>query len=579
MVNFLHNLSEYIDLLEANLGNIYVEFPKAAAPAVCVDCGNIIPGSTDPGSSYTGSNNAGNSYTGSTDPGSFSSGNGSSGSMNAGIPDPEIAYISYDSQDIRENTLFICKGAHFSEKYLFDAIRKGACAYVSEKPYKLPDDIERTPWIKVDDIRKAMPFIAGFYYNNVWTDINMIGITGTKGKSSTTYFVKAILDEYMAAEGGCETAVVSGIDNYDGVIREESHLTTPEIFDLYRHIDNAVSSGIKYLAMEVSSQGLKYGRVAGITYDVGCFLNIGTDHISDVEHPDFDDYFQSKLKIFSQCRIACINMECDHADEALAAAKEAQKRSRGSQTSWDLYEHTPEIPEILTFGYSQDCDFCGHDITSTPDGTSFKVRFNNKADEEFFISLKGLFNVENALAAIAITTAAGVPVKYIKSALETAKVSGRMEFFKGKESGVNVIVDYAHNQLSFETLFQSMKKEFPDSRISIVFGCPGKKAYGRRRELGEIAGKYADHIYITEEDPGEEPVHEISLDIAGYVEPTGCSYDIIDDRGEAIKAAIEAAGEGDVVLITGKGRETRQKRGIEYIDTPSDVDYTEEYLK
>ena len=207
--------------------------------------------------------------------------------------DKEIEYISYNSTDVRTGTLFVCKGAHFLEKYLKDACELGACVYVSEKKY----DIDM-PYIIVTDVRKAISYIADMYYDSVWKNIFLTGITGTKGKSSTTYFLKSILDEYLRDMKKPVSAVISGIDNYDGVISEESHLTTPEAFELQKHFDNAVSSGIDYLTMEVSSQALKYGRTECITYDIGMFLNIGQDHISGIEHPDFDDYFNSKLLLF-----------------------------------------------------------------------------------------------------------------------------------------------------------------------------------------------------------------------------------------------------------------------------------------
>lgn len=223
-----------------------------------------------------------------------------------------ICYISYDSQDMREDTLFVCKGMHFSVDYLKDALEKGAIGYISEENYGLPEEI---PYLIVNDIRKAMACLADRFYGQIWKDISLIGITGTKGKSTTTYFMKYILDEYLLAQKKPSSAILSGIDNYDGVISEESHLTTPEAMMLHKHFDNGVRSGIEFLTMEVSSQALKYHRTLGITYDVGCYLNIGEDHISDVEHSDFEDYFQSKLILFKQCTIGCINLCADRAEE------------------------------------------------------------------------------------------------------------------------------------------------------------------------------------------------------------------------------------------------------------------------
>jgi UDP-N-acetylmuramoyl-L-alanyl-D-glutamate--2,6-diaminopimelate ligase len=336
-------------------------------------------------------------------------------------------------------------------------------------------------------------------------------------------------------------------------------LTTPETFELHQFYQNAVRSDIEYLTMEVSSQALKYDRTMGIQFDVGCFLNIGNDHISDIEHADFADYIEAKMILFSQSEHVCINLDDAYADQALAVAKKNARR-------------------VVTFGQTDKADIYGYDVESTKKGIKFRVK-SDSFDEEFKMGMTGLFNVENALAAIAIGYSLNVPLAYIKSGLEKARVSGRMEIYTGRNSNALVIVDYAHNQMSFQSLFASTKKEYPGKKITIVFGCPGKKALGRRKELGDIAGLNADRIYITEEDAGEESVRKISEEIAGHVGKHNLDYTIVLDRMEAIRQAIETADDDTVVLITGKGRETRQKRGTEYIDTPSDVEYVERFLE
>ncbi|MCL1809917.1 MAG: UDP-N-acetylmuramoyl-L-alanyl-D-glutamate--2,6-diaminopimelate ligase [Clostridiales bacterium] len=465
-----------------------------------------------------------------------------------------VEHVSYDSNDIKKGTLFVCKGAHFSEEYLKDALRKGAFAYVSEKKYVLEGMDPHC--VIVTDIRKAMVHVAGLFYNQAWKKLKLVGITGTKGKSTTVYFVKHILDCYLNSQNKHRSAFISSIDTYDGAVEEESRLTTPEAMVLHRHFSNATKSGIEYLTMEVSSQALKYDRVPGIVFDVGCFLNIGEDHISSVEHPDFDDYFSSKLRLFKQCKAACVNLESDSAHDILKSA-------------------CANSPTVVTFGFDKDADVCGYGAEATENGIRFSAKCTG-FDSEFEISMHGLFNAQNALAAIAICRVLSIPADSIREGLKKTKVGGRMEIFTGK--GLTVVVDYAHNKMSFESLFESTKKEFPGAEISIVFGCPGRKALGRRRELGEAAGKYADKTFITEEDAGEEPVTEICEEIAEHVENAGGSWEIIADRGEAIRAAIETAAEGSVVLVTGKGRETRQKRGMEYVAVPSDVDYVKNCL-
>ena len=470
-----------------------------------------------------------------------------------GLPDQIIDYISCNSADIRRGTLFLCKGAHFKPEYLGDAIKKGAVAYIAERDMGV-----ELPSIIVDDVRRAMALTANYYYGDVWRRLNLVGITGTKGKSTTAYFVKYILDEALRAEDKKDSAIISSIDTYDGIENFESHLTTPEPFDLHRHFSNAVKSGIDYLTMEVSSQALKYDRVLGVGFTVGCFLNIGVDHISPIEHPDFEDYFKSKLRLFESCETAVINLDCDRADEVAEAAKAA-----GS---------------VITFSQKRaDADIFAYGIHKTNSDTAFMVKTKD-FDMEFTLTIPGLFNVENALAAIGIAMALGIDSRYMLTGLMKARSKGRMEVYANADKTVTVIVDYAHNKLSFENLFSSVRKEYPDRAIAAVFGCPGKKAFDRRRDLGTIAGRYSKKVYITEEDPGEEPVGRISAEIAEYVKAVGGEYEIIDDRGEAIRRSIMDCDEPTVVLVTGKGDETRQKRGIQYIDCPSDVEYAKKYL-
>lgn len=465
-----------------------------------------------------------------------------------------IEYVSCDSQDVAENTLFICKGAHFKEQYLLDALKKGAVCYISEKKYGTD-----VPCVIVSDIRRAMWLTADLFYEKSWQKLNLVGITGTKGKSTTAYFIKYILDGYLNDNGGKESAIVSSIDTYDGVVRCESHLTTPEPLELHRHFYNAQKSGIDYFTMEVSSQALKYGRTAGVEFTVGCYLNIGIDHISAVEHPDFEDYFQSKMKIFSQCRTAVVNLDSDRADEVMEYAKNA--------------------PRTVTFSTkNSEADVYGYNIRKDGSDTVFTVR-TDAFERDFTLTVPGLFNVENALCAIAVCRIFGIDEKYIYSGLVKARADGRMEIHESADKKIAVIVDYAHNKMSFESLFASVRREYPGRKVSIVFGCPGSKALIRRRDLGEISGKNADMSYITEDDPAEEPLEDICREIAGYVEGVGGRCKIIYDRGEAIRQAIgECDGEG-VVLLAGKGNETHQKRGLLFADYPTDTYYAVKYLK
>ena len=472
-----------------------------------------------------------------------------------GRDDLPIEYLTYDSKQVKENTLFICKGAAFKAEYLDEAIANGAVAYVSEEKFQTKKDV---PYLLVEDIRTAMPPLAEKFHNAPWKELTIIGLGGTKGKSTSAYYMKAIVDDYMAATGGRESAVLSSIDIYDGVITKESHITTPEAVELQEHFRHAVDSGISFLEMEVSSQALKYNRVDNMQMDVGVFLNISEDHISPIEHKDFEDYFSSKLRIFQSTKNAVVNLDADFAERILDAAKSCER--------------------VLTFSTKNpSADVYGYDIQKDGHETVFTVKTKD-FEEEFRLTMPGLFNVENALAVIAASILVDIPLTYMKSGLYRARSSGRMELYATKDKNIIAVVDYAHNKLSFEKLFSSTRDEYPDYEIVSIFGCPGKKAFIRRRDLGTVAGQYAEKVYLAAEDPGYEPVEEISRDIAQYVEAQNCAYEIIEDRGEAIKAAIDQAEGKTILLITGKGNETRQKYGCEYLDCKSDVQYVQEYL-
>ena len=461
----------------------------------------------------------------------------------------KIACLTYDTRTLSSPALFICKGAHFKEEYLHAALANGAVAYVADHRY----DVD-APCILVSDIRYSLVVLGQLFYNKVTEQLTSIGITGTKGKSTTAYYVRYILNDYLAAQGKPQCAILSSIDNYDGVISEESHITTPEVLELYGHFRNAVDSGISHLVMEASSQSLKYGRVRGITFDVGAWLNIGSDHISPIEHPDFEDYFASKLKIFDACRFGCVNTDAEHAQRAVDYAKGRC--------------------ELITFGsHESDTVFC-QNVEKRADGLYFTVR-SPKYNGEFSITMPGLFNVSNALAAMAISTALDIPEEYVRSGLRKARAGGRMQVYESRDKLVTVIVDYAHNRMSFDALYRSTKVEYPGKRMISIFGCPGNHALQRRRDLGELSGQNCDFVYITEEDSGSEPFAQIAAEVAQYV---ACPHLIEEDRDECIRRAILEDTGARVILLTGKGEETRMKRGSVFVEYPSDVEMTLKYL-
>lgn len=466
-----------------------------------------------------------------------------------------VEHISYNSCDVKENTVFVCKGLHFKERFLHDALQKGAVCYVSEQKYDVS-----APCILVSDIRLALGLMANEFYGYAHKNLRLIGITGTKGKTTTAYFLKYIFDEYLKPQGK-KSGLMSSINVYDGIVDEKSSLTTPEPFELHRHFSNAVKSGLDLFTMEVSSQALKYGRVFGINFDIGCYLNIGIDHISAVEHPDFEDYFNSKMKLFSQCKTAVINLDTDRSDDVLRASANA--------------------PEVITFStLNSDADVYAYNIRKDNSSTVFSVR-GKTVSGDFVLNIPGLFNVSNALCAIAVSEKLGIDEQSIRTGLMNAHTDGRMELYESRDKKISVIVDYAHNKLSFENLFDSVKKEYPDKKVTIVFGCTGNKAIVRRKGMAEVSGKNADMIYITEDDPAEEDLLSICNAVAGYIDGVGAKgkYEIVLDRGEAIKKAVENSSEKSVILLAGKGAETHQKRGLVSEPYESDAFFAKKYLK
>ncbi|MBQ2063887.1 MAG: UDP-N-acetylmuramyl-tripeptide synthetase [Firmicutes bacterium] len=518
--------------------------------------------------------------------------------------DAVVRLVTFDSREAAEETLFFCKGAHFKADFLTDAVAAGAHCYVSEIAYDLPAEKDGHPVppvraLLVTDIRKAMAIAAGIFYNDAWKRLHLIGLTGTKGKSTTAYFIKSILDTHLEKAMRPESAILSSIDNYDGVIREESHLTTPEAIVLHRRFFNAAEHGISHMTMEVSSQALKYDRTYGVRFEIGAFLNMGKDHISAVEHPDFEDYVNAKMKLFAQTRFAVINMDQTHWKRALEEAEKSDSVERiytfmieeshsadsdGTAAGAALGAKAAAAAEaaakkaVLASLTKPHAMITGYDIRPGKKDITFRVR-GGGMDEEFVICLPGVFNVQNALAAVTVSMILDIPVSAVREGLLKARVAGRMEVFTDKAEKKIVLVDYAHNAMSYNALFDAVARDYAGLPVYVLFGCPGGKALDRREELGRIAGQRADFTILTEEDPGEEDVVKISEEIAVHVEAAGGKYEIIPDREEAIRRSIFDTEDEAVILVLAKGRETRQKRGIEYVPVTSDVDLVERFLK
>ena len=466
-----------------------------------------------------------------------------------------FSHLSYSSADVTPDTFFICKGAAFKEEYLRDAIAKGAGVYLAQSLYEGVD----CPHILVSDIRKAMSLVSNAFYQKAYRNFRVVGLTGTKGKTTTTYFMKNILDAFCRRNpqlcAAQKSAVLSTVEVDTGIEHHEAHLTTPESPDLQRYFAQTRDSGLPFLTMEVSSQAYKLSRVYGMDFDIGMFLNIGEDHIGPLEHTDFEDYFSCKLQLMEHCRTAIVNREMDHAQRVLERARAHAQR-------------------VLTFGRlgtaDLDDDDCWilRDIQKEEQGFTF-ITSHGLAQDSWRIRMAGRFNVENALAAILAAKALGVDDQSIREGLLQNEVQGRMNLFE--KDGVTVLVDYAHNFLSFQKLYESLKADYPGQRIVVVVGCPGGKAQLRRRDIGTLSGQNADYLYLTAEDPQFEDVRSICEEIASFVKPYGTPYEIIEDRAQAVEKAITTAQKGDVIVLAAKGEEVYQKVRGEYVYYESDL--------
>ena len=453
----------------------------------------------------------------------------------------DIGYISYNSKDIKDNTLFICKGNSFKKEYLDEAINSGAVCYMS--------DDAKIPCIIVGDIRKAMAIVAKNFYKD---NLIKIGVTGTKGKTTAVSFIKNILNHKQ----GYKIGYISTIDYYTGKSTGESHNTTPESLDLHKYLHEMDESNLKYVAMEVSSQATKHNRVYDMNFEYGCFLNIGMDHISPLEHEDFDDYFNCKLEFLKHSNTCIVYKGTDRFDEIVSELKKLNKK-------------------IITFGY-EDSDYIISNVNQETDGITFDIIHDNDT-KSYKIAMHGDFNVINATCAIIVTSLIGASYKDILEGLYETEVLGRMNIFKGLICPV--IVDYAHNKLSAKALLKSLKNEYKGKNIKLVFGCPGNKAINRREEMGTLAGKYASFIYLTNEDSQDQDPKLICEEIAKYIEAYGKKYDIVTDREEAIKKAIKEATEDDIIAILGKGDEKYQLIKGVYEPYKSDIEVVKELIK
>ncbi|MGO3790975.1 MAG: UDP-N-acetylmuramoyl-L-alanyl-D-glutamate--L-lysine ligase [Enterococcus gilvus] len=459
--------------------------------------------------------------------------------------------LSYDSRNVDSDTLFFCKGNNFQQRFLEQALADGLTCYISEQPYEVSTELA----IIVTDIRKALAILSMAFYDYPQEKLKLIGITGTKGKTTVAYFTKQILD--IATNK--KTALLSTLNTtLDGVTFFKSKLTTPESLDLYRMMAEAAANGMTHLVMEVSSQAYKVARVYGLTFDIGIFLNISPDHIGPIEHPTFEDYFYCKRQLVANSRQVILQHEIDHFDllQELAAKK--------------------NIP-VITYGNEQ-ADYqvqpLEHPLAFALSGTTDDLHLSGA----YQILLAGDFNKENAAAALIASALVGADQEAGRKGLAEALVPGRMNLLL-KPNGAHIYVDYAHNYLSMKSLLAFAREQHPTGELLVITGSTGNKAESRREGLGQAIGEYATVAVLTSDDPNFEDPKKIADEIQQAIHNDRVQVRFEADRKKAIREAIKQANPEDAIVLAGKGTDTYMT--VKGEDLPYEGDYhlAEEFIK
>ena len=454
-----------------------------------------------------------------------------------GTVDGEITAVINDSRKVCPGCMFICiTGAVFDgHVYAGEVAGKGAKVLIVNKPVEVAEDVTV---IQVADTRYAMAFISAAYFDHPASKLKTIGITGTKGKTTTTYLVKSILEKT-----GLKVGLVGTIE----IIIGEQHIpaanTTPESYALQEYFAKMVEAGLDAVVMEVSSQGLMLHRTQGFVFDYGIFTNMEPDHIGPNEHASFEEYMACKGLLFKQCRVGIVNGDDSHVDTVIAG-------------------HTCSIER---YGFNEGNDLRAVDtrLVKTPGrlGAAFTVTGKHQLDVE--IATPGKFSIYNALTAIAICLHFGASHESIRQALLEAKVKGRIEMVPVSDE-FTLMIDYAHNAMALESLLATIK-EYEPNRLVCLFGCGGNRSKLRRFEMGEVSGRLADFTIITSDNPRFEKPQDIIDDIKVGIGKTDGKYVEICDRKEAIRYAIENGQPGDIIVLAGKGHEDYQEiEGVKY---------------
>ncbi|MCD8334530.1 MAG: UDP-N-acetylmuramoyl-L-alanyl-D-glutamate--2,6-diaminopimelate ligase [Clostridiales bacterium] len=454
-----------------------------------------------------------------------------------GSLDSDISELVYDSRKAVPGCIFICMPGAVTDghQYIPDVLAKGAAAVVVEHPVEVPEEVTV---IEVENARLALAELSAAWFGHPAEKLTTIGVTGTKGKTTTTYMIKGILEK-----SGLPTGLIGTIE----VIIGDKHIhavnTTPESYLVQQYFAEMVDAGLKYVVMEVSSQALKLDRVSGFTYDYGIFTNLEPDHIGPGEHESMEEYIACKGLLFQRCKIGLANAEADYLEQVMA-------------------DHTCQLE---TFGMGENADLRAVNVQRIHQPGYLGVSYDLTGLENYAVrvDIPGDFTVYNSLAAIALCRHLGVSRENVLAALDTIQVKGRLEIYP-TPGQYTMMIDYAHNAMSLEALLTNIRAYGP-KRIICLFGCGGNRAKSRRYEMGEASSRLADLTVVTSDNPRfEEPMDIINDILTGVAKADG-AYVTIPDRKEAIAYCMSIGQAGDIIILAGKGHEDYQEiRGVKY---------------
>ena len=451
--------------------------------------------------------------------------------------DGEISELVYDTRKVTKDAMFVCiVGTAFdSHEKAAEVAAAGAKVLIVSKEVEVPEDVTV---IKVADTRYALALISAAYFDYPARTLKVIGITGTKGKTTTTFMIKSILEN-----AGYKVGLIGTIETIIGETHIPANNTTPESYIVQEYFSRMLEAGCQVCVMEVSSQGLMMHRTAGIPFELGIFTNLAPDHIGPNEHASFEEYAACKGMLFRQCKVGIANVDDENFDMVMK-------------------DHTCTLE---TIGFSEKADLRAGNVklVGRPGYLGVTYDLTGLLNFPVEIDIPGKFSVYNSLVAIAVCRHFDIERENILEALKAAKAKGRIEQVKVSDDFM-LLIDYAHNAMSLESLLSTLKEYHPE-RLVCLFGCGGNRSKLRRYEMGEVSGKMADLTIVTSDNPRFEEPQEIIDDIKIGLAKTDGKYVEIIDRKAAIKYAIENGRPGDVIVLAGKGHEDYQEiKGVKY---------------